>query len=427
MKRLLVGLALLALDYGVAAAEPVRVQGVRSWSGPDHTRVVFDLTSPVEHRLFTLDDPARVVVDIDGTRLGEGEASGLSDSEVLENVRTGRRSDGALRVVFDLAREVNPKSFVVPPNEEYGHRLVVDLEKPRDRQEPVKTVPEGRDELVVAIDAGHGGEDPGAIGPRGTHEKDIVMATARKLKTLIDKQARMRAELIRDGDYYIGLRERTRKAHKLGADMFVSLHADAFRDHRVRGSSVFVLSQSGASSEMAELLAESENESDRIAGVSFADREADVRSVLVDLSRRATIEASAGLARSLLGELADAGRVHSDHVERAGFAVLKSLDMPSVLVELAFISNPVEEQRLRTADYQWQLARAVREGLVDYADDRMGTLRIASGEAYRDYTVERGDTLSGIARRHRVSVARLRELNDLRGNTIQIGRKLRIP
>lgn len=426
MRHLLVGLALVAFACGVAA-EPARVQGVRSWAGPEHTRVVFDLTEPVEHRLFTLDDPARVVVDMESTRLGEGEASGLSDSQVLKNVRTGRRSDGVLRVVFDLAREVNPKSFVVPPNEEYGHRLVVDLEKPRDKQEPVKTVPQGRDELVVAIDAGHGGEDPGAIGPRGTHEKDIVMATARKLDAIIDKRDDMRGELIREGDYYIGLRERTRKAHKLGADMFVSLHADAFRDHSVRGSSVYVLSESGASSEMAELLAESENEADRIAGVSLEDREDDVRSVLVDLSRRATIESSAGLARSLLGELGDAGRVHSDDVERAAFAVLKSLDMPSVLVELAFISNPVEEQRLRTDDYQWQLARAIRRGLVSYADNRMSTLQIASGEAYREYTVERGDTLSGIARRHRVSVARLRELNDLQGSTIRVGRKLRIP
>jgi len=426
MKRFIIGLCLLLIT-APAASETTRVQEVRSWSGPEHMRVVFDLSAPVEHRLFTLTDPARVVVDIEQARLAGVDTQALADSEVIQTVRTGERDGGELRVVFDLAREIDPKSFVVPPNEEYGHRLVVDLEKPRDDSEPVKTVPDNAGELVIAIDAGHGGEDPGAIGPRGTHEKDVVLEVARKLKASIDQRDDMRAVLIRDGDYYIGLRERTRKAHEAGADMFLSLHADAFRDRQVRGSSVFVLSESGASSEMAKLLAESENESDRIAGVSLEDREEDVRSVLVDLSRRATIESSATLARSVLGDLSRAGRVHSEDVERAGFAVLKSLDIPSVLVELAFISNPVEERRLRSNDDQWQLARAIRRGVVNFADDRMATLRIASGQAQREYTVQKGDTLSAIARRYRVSVSRLREVNNIQGSTIRVGRDLRIP
>jgi N-acetylmuramoyl-L-alanine amidase len=426
MRRLIAVIA-LSLFATLAHGGQVAIEGVRSWAGPDHTRVVFDLSSPVEHRLFTLQDPERVVVDIRDAQLGEASTSGLTDGGILKKVRSAPRNGDDVRVVFDLARDVDPKSFIVPPNEEYGHRLVVDLEKPRDKTEPVKTVPEKAGELVIAIDAGHGGEDPGAIGPRGTHEKDIVMSVARKLEHVIDKRDDMRALLIRDGDYYIGLNERRQKAHQAGADMFLSLHADAFRDHSVRGSSVFVLSADGASSEMAKMLAANENASDRIAGVSLENREKDVQSVLVDLSRRATIESSAGLARSVLTELADTGRVHSDDVERAGFAVLKSLDMPSVLVELAFISNPVEERRLRTDDYQWQLARAIRRGVADFAEDRMSTLKIASGQAYREYTVERGDTLSAIARRHRVSVARLRQVNGLQGSTIRVGQTLRIP
>ncbi len=426
MKRLLLAIA-LSLTTTLAHGGQAAIEGVRSWAGPDHTRVVFDLSSPVEHRLFTLQEPARVVVDIRDAQLSDASTGALTEGGILNNVRSAPRNGDDLRVVFDLARKVDPKSFIVPPNEEYGHRLVVDLEKPRDKSQPVKTAPDKAGELVIAIDAGHGGEDPGAIGPRGTHEKDIVLEVARKLEGIIDKRDDMRALLIRDGDYYLGLHERRRKAHQAGADMFVSLHADAFRDNQVRGSSVFVLSADGASSEMAQILAENENASDRIAGVSLADREKDVRSVLVDLSRRATIESSAGLARSVLGELGDTGRVHSENVERAGFAVLKSLDMPSVLVELAFISNPVEERRLRTDDYQWQLARAIRRGVADFAKDRMSTLKIASGQAHREYTVERGDTLSGIARRHRVSVARLREINELQGSTIRVGRTLRIP
>lgn len=424
MKRLIIALALGAWA-AAATADQVAVKGVRSWAGPDHTRVVFDLSAPVEHRLFTLKDPARVVVDLRNAELGTA-TNGLTDGDILKSVRSAPRNGDDLRVVFDLAREVDPKSFIVPPNDSYGHRLVVDLERPSSSHKPVKTLPSGGRELVIAIDAGHGGEDPGAIGAAGTHEKQVVLDVAQKLAELIDEQPGMRPLLIRKGDYYLGLRERTRRAHKAGADMFLSLHADAFRDRRVRGSSVYVLSSSGASSEMAKLLAERENKADRIAGVSLEDKEEMVRSVLVDLSRAATIESSAGLAQSLLRELDAVGEVHKDDVERAGFVVLKSLDMPSVLVELAFISNPAEERRLKRGDYQWQLARSLRRGVVDFAEKRLPSLQMAGGGA-QHYTVQRGDTLSEIAQRHRVSVSRLRQANDLRGSTIQVGRKLRIP
>jgi len=419
MKRL--WLALLLLLPSLGAAE-VAVKDVRSWTGPENTRLVLDLSEPVEHRVFTLSDPERVVIDLADARLDPSLVADIQDEGPLRRIRTGRRDDG-VRVVLDLLRESEPKTFLVRPNETYGHRLVVDLERPRAERERVKTAAGARDSFVVAIDAGHGGEDPGAIGPAGTQEKTVVLSVARRLAALVDRHAGMRAVLIRDGDYYIGLRERTVKAHEVNADLFLSLHADAFHQRTVRGSSVFVLSENGASSEMARMLARSENRADRIGGVSLEDKDEQLASVLLDLSRAATIESSTGLAESLLGRLAEVGDVHGGQVEKAGFAVLKSLDIPSVLVELAFISNPQEERRLRSAAYQERLARALFEGVRDYAEEQLPALRMARAE----YTVRRGDTLSDIARRHSVSVHELRKANDLDDDIIMAGRTLHIP
>lgn len=421
--RLLLGIGLLLAVVTVAAE--VRVEGVRTWAGPDHTRIVFDLSRKVTHSLFTLSDPDRVVVDLERTALSAGLMDDLGASGVLERVRTGARDGGTLRVVFDLARSVNPRSFLVAPNETYGHRLVVDLQKPRDESQPVRTMPDRGDDLVIAIDAGHGGEDPGAIGPSGVFEKDVVFAVAQRLERLVERQPGMRALMIRDGDYYVGLRERTRIARDARADLFVSIHADAFHDRSVQGGSVFVLSNQGASSEMARRLAASENRADRIGGVSLDDKDEVVATVLMDLSRAHNVEASHDLAEDLLGGLKQVGRVHRRSVEQARFAVLKSLDMPSVLVELAFLSNPSEERRLADPAHQSRLADALHKGIVDYVDEHLGgAVRVA---AAGEYVVRRGDTLSEIARRHQVSLSRLRAANDINGDVITVGSRLLIP
>lgn len=420
MSRVLLLLCLMIPAAGHAAE--TRVEGIRTWAGPDHTRVVFDLTHSVEHRLFTLTGPDRVVIDIEQAALQPGLLREAESTGVLERIRSGRRDGGVLRVVLDLDRAINPRSFLVPPNDTYGHRLVVDLQKRQETPSPLRTLPVGGSELIIAIDAGHGGEDPGAIGAAGTFEKHIVLSVSRKLAELIEREPGMTPLMIREGDYYLGLRERTALAREARADMFISVHADAFTDRSVRGSSVFVLSESGASSEVARMLAESENRADRIGGVSLDDKDDVVASVLVDLSRVATAEASNELAATLLGEFRLVGEVHGNRVERAGFAVLKSLDMPSVLVELAFISNPVEEARLLEPDHQWRLAHALHAGIVQYAADNLRH-RGRPGE----YIVRRGDTLSGIARQHSVSVARLREANELSDDTILVGSRLMIP
>jgi len=432
MRALILSLTLL-LCPAVAMAEAV-VEAVRTWQGPEHTRVVFDLTQPVTHDLFILDNPDRAVVDLKNTQLSDELVAGIRGEGPIEQVRTGQRDDG-VRIVFDLDRALDAEGFPVEPNHQYGDRLVIDLmtgdDSTQDRvagaqreRAPVKTadgVPRG--DFIVAIDAGHGGEDPGAIGPAGTYEKDIVLSVAKRLARRVDAVDGLHAVLIRDGDYYIGLRDRTRKAQAASADLFVSLHADAFKDRRVKGASVFVLSRNGASSEMARMLARSENAADRIGGVSLSDKDPQVASVLVDLSRAHTVEESLAFGKVVKSELSAVGDVHGEGVEQAGFAVLKSLDMPSVLVELAFLSNPEEERRLKSADYQRQLAGGILNGIRAYAGNERPDLRLAGGE----YTVERGDTLSGIAARHAVSVQALRSVNNLPGNQLHAGRTLQLP
>ena len=432
--RVLAMIFALLLAPATALATTV-VEDVRTWNGPDHTRVVFDLSAPANHELFTLEGPHRAVIDLVDARLDPALVEDIRDEGPIRRIRSGRR-DGGVRIVLDLDRALATESFRVAPNETYGHRLVVDLDhvgggaddQPSADQStaPVR-IAESRaaGEFVVAIDAGHGGEDPGAIGAAGTYEKDIVLAVARKLANRVNAVDGLHAVLIRDGDYYIGLRERTRKARDADADLFISLHADAFHDRRVKGSSVFVLSRNGASSEMARVLARSENRADRIGGVSLSDKDEQLASVLVDLSRAHTVEESVDVASVLIEELDALGDVHGGDVEQAGFAVLKSLDMPSVLVELAFISNPDEERRLNSKAYQRQLADGLVHGVKAYVARTRPELALEVDDS--EYMVRRGDTLSAIAQRHSVSVGALRRVNDLGGDMITAGRTLRIP
>ncbi|MCC5856993.1 MAG: N-acetylmuramoyl-L-alanine amidase [Ectothiorhodospiraceae bacterium] len=424
MKRLLFFLLLLAVS-SLAAAQ-VSVDGVRIWADNERTRVVFDLSGPVDHSVFSLQDPERVVLDFSGARMNDEDVP--RGQGVLQRVRSSPRGDRDLRVVLDLEASVNVQSFLVSPSGNHGHRLVVDLRPQGSRDTPVRTASEARRELVVAIDPGHGGRDPGAIGPSGTRESDVVLAVGKKLAHLLERESGIRPLMTRDSDVFVPLAERRELARSERADIFISIHADAVESGGPRGSSVYTLSRTGATSQAARLLAQRENAADVIGGVSLADKDDMVRSVLVDLSRGATLEASVELASEMLQELARIGPIHKRDVERAGFVVLQSLDMPSVLVELAFISNPVEERQLRDPDHQWKLARAIANGVLGYAERHMpADVRMASGDGSREYRVRRGDTLSGIARQHQVSVAELRAANDLNGDRIVEGTTLRIP
>ena len=436
MRQLVLLLILTLLQIQPVAAKQTQINSLRVWSAPDHVRLVFDANQPVEHKIFTLNSPHRLVLDLRHVKLTEHLPNPSKENKIIKGMRTAPRNKDDVRVVFDLTGAVKPKSFVLKPNREYGHRLVVDLYEQntvkKKRTAPVKTnKSRGERDVIIAVDPGHGGEDPGARGRKGTYEKDVVLAIGRKLVKEINRQQGMRAVLIRDGDYYLGLRKRVAKAREAQADLFVSIHADAFRDPRVRGSSVYTLSRRGASSEAARWLAERENSADLVGGVSLKDEDDMLASVLLDLSQIGTLQASSEAAERVFGELKTLGKTHKRKVQQAGFVVLKSPDIPSMLVETAFISNPDEERRLRSSKHQGKIAQALSKGIVNYFKFQPppGTWLAANqaSKRPRSHVISPGDTLSGISKQYQVSVRKLRNVNELKSDTIRIGQVLHIP
>jgi N-acetylmuramoyl-L-alanine amidase len=354
------------------ADDTVRLSGVRTSATDMRSRLVFQLDAPVEHQIFTLQDPHRVVIDIDDTERVGKIPEKVPVSPWIERLRHAPRNGDDLRVVVDLTRAVRPKSFLLQPKGPYGHRLVIDLrrtdvqraDKHEPQPEPSQPASQGEPrDLVIAIDPGHGGKDPGAVGPRGTHEADVVLPIAERLRTLLARTPGYKPVLTRSKDKYLSLRDRIHIARKARADMFISLHADAYPDKRATGSSVYALSLNGASSEAARRLAKRENSADLIGGVSLEDKDEMLASVLLDLSQTATIESSLEAGERILAELGDVNELHKHSVQQAGFVVLKAPDVPSILVETAFISNPEEARELRREGHQQDLAQAIREGI----------------------------------------------------------------
>ena len=436
MRILAIGLGcLMALSVRAAT---VSVENIRTWPAPDHTRIVLDVDRPVEYALFVLRDPDRVVVDLRGARLSKKVPRARPGDRLLARIRAAqrKRTQGGprddLRVVLDMKRRVRPKSFLLKPNRKYGHRLVIDVypagggaKKATVRKQAAGDASGKRRDVVVAVDAGHGGEDPGAVTRSGIREKDVVLAIARALGRRIDRTPGIKAVLIRSGDYYVGLRRRTEIARKHGADLFVSIHADSFRSPRVSGSSVYVLSRRGASSEAARWLAQQENAADFVGGVSIDDKDDLLASVLVDLQQTATRSASAEVGSQVLGSLGRIGKRHKRRVEHAGFLVLKSPDIPSILIETGFLTNPSDAKRLSNPKHQEKVAHAILDGILRHFDRSPppGTVFAAA----QRHTITRGETLSGIAAKYRVSVKRLRAANRISGNIIRVGDVLRIP
>jgi len=392
---------LLLLLSPTLAAEPVRVTGVRVTQAPDKTRLVLALSAKVTPQIFLLAGPDRLVIDLADARLAAKLPKPAGDDPNLTGLRSGARAGDDLRIVLDLKRPVGIKTYTVAAAAAQGPRLVVDLiptagskndadaradtvtaaavaaatealnaSAPPSAQPPPRTKARARGRaartLVVAIDAGHGGADPGAIGARGTREKDITLAIARRLAALVAKEPGMRAVLIRDRDTFVPLRARIRKARKHNADLFVSIHADAFDSPRARGSSVFTLSRRGASSEAAKWLADKENSADRVGGVDLGEHDDQLATVMLDMVQNAAQERSVKAAGAVLSNLSRLGATHNQGVQKAGFVVLKSPDIPSILVETAFISNPGEEARLRSGAQQQRLAAAILAGIKQY-------------------------------------------------------------
>lgn len=404
------GASLLLLVTPVARAAANRspsILAVRVWPAADYTRVAIEHDAPLKYTHFTVKNPERLVVDLEGIEFNsvlEGLANKIAPNDPnIKLLRAGRYKPGVVRLVMELKNEVRPQVFVLPPVGEYGHRLVLDvypLDPPDpllsliDKKEFEPVAVEGRvedrggqasdasaelkpepkrhgkpivDRLVtITLDPGHGGEDPGAVGRGGSYEKNVTLAVAKRLKAKIDAEPNMRAVLTRDSDFFVPLHIRVQKARRIQSDLFVSIHADAFINPEARGSSVFVLSERGASSSAARYLAQKENAADLIGGVNIDVKDPMLARTLLDLSQTATINDSLKLGKSVLGELGGINRLHKASVELAGFAVLKAPDIPSILVETAFISNPEEEKRLNDDAYQDKMAEAILSGMKKY-------------------------------------------------------------
>jgi N-acetylmuramoyl-L-alanine amidase len=438
----------VAMLLAAAGANAATVQNVRAWSGPEGTRVVFELSGPVDHRAFALTNPDRVVIDLPGTSAPSGLALDEPKGAVTA-LRAGPRPGGELRLVLELNQSAKPKTFLLAPHDEYGHRLVVDLPPAATatvvRRTPAPSTDRGRD-VVVAIDAGHGGEDPGASGRGGAREKDVVLAIARKVAAEVNAEPGMRAVLVRNGDYFVSHRKRMEIAHEANADFFMSIHADSYRDPTAKGATIYVVSDKGASDEAARLLAQRENASDMIGGVSLADKDQLLARVLLDLSQSAALSASMAAGQRLIRRMSAVTAMRRREVQQAPFLVLKSPDIPSVLVETAYISNPREEASLRSSKYQAALAAALKQGIVDYfaANPPEGSyfashapttppaatvaaVQPVAAAAPVRHVITRGETLSGIAERYRVSSASIRRTNSLRTDVLRVGQVLTIP
>ncbi|HVS27888.1 MAG TPA: N-acetylmuramoyl-L-alanine amidase [Burkholderiales bacterium] len=408
----------LAFVSGAHAA--IEIGSARIWPSQDYTRLTLESKEPIAHKLFTIKNPERLVLDLENVEFNtalENISAKIAPSDpYIKQVRVGRFKPGVVRLVLDLKTEVKPQVFILKPVAEYGHRLVLDIypaqpvdpllalalkqenklgalndnaasaqnadgpsasfepaaqaknEEPRPAKGKQEKKPhqEVARLITIAIDPGHGGEDPGARGRGGTREKNVTLAIARKVKAKVDEEPNMRGVLIRDSDYFIELQERVRKAQKIKADLFISIHADAYNKPHARGSSVFALSERGATSAAARWLANKENESDLIGGVNLDVRDPYLKQTLLDLAQTATINDSVKLGKAVLSELGSVNNLHRHSVEQAGFAVLKAPDIPSILVETAFISNPEEEIRLKEESYQNKIADAIVGGIKRY-------------------------------------------------------------
>ncbi|WP_455380887.1 N-acetylmuramoyl-L-alanine amidase [Acidihalobacter prosperus] len=363
--------AMTLVSPGAFASSAVEIKSVHLSHAGDKTRLIFDLNGPVHHHLFTLKNPYRAVIDFNNANVEK--TLKIKANSLIRDIRQARHGHSDLRVVVDLKKDANAHSFLVRPGHgSHNYHLVVDLSAvSMGNPEPVITASQAQPDrslrdVLVCIDPGHGGKDPGAIGKHGTYEKTVVLDIAHRLNKLINKESGMRSFMTRDDDYFVTLRGRLEKARKHRADLFISIHADASPYRYPKGSTVYVLSEHGASSEAARLLAQRQNNVDRVAGANLSGKDNLVASVLVDLAQSATREASFNLGGKLKGSIDRVIRMHSNTVERAAFVVLKSPDIPSALVETAFISNPAEERRLRTPHFRASMAGALLNGVKDY-------------------------------------------------------------
>jgi N-acetylmuramoyl-L-alanine amidase len=441
-------LSLLLLVCGPALSLAAVVESAQLATTPDYTRLVFELDASLEHKVFTLENPDRIVIDFTGTRLN-GDLDGLDlTGTPIAKIRSAARNDSDLRIVLDVQGKMQPRSFLVARNAEHGDQLILDLygvNVPAPAAtEPVARIPsmsasevvDLKRDIVIAISAGHGGEDPGAIGVGRLREKNVTLAISREVEAMINAMPGYQAVMIRDGDYYIGLRERTELGHKHHADLYLAIHADAHTNKQASGSTIYALSQNGATSEQARLLAEKENAADLIGGigsVSLEGKDEVLRSVLIDLSMNAQVQTSLEIGDQIIQALSDVIKMRRRNIEQAGFVELKSADIPSLLIEAGYITNARDAKNLDSPAWRREFAGALTQAVTQWFYERppQGTWvawqKENGGIIPSTYTVKRGDSLSEIAERYGIATTTLKFANELDGNEIQVGQVLTIP
>ena len=429
MRHLLLILCLVFTSFSALAANSI--DGIRVWPAPENTRIVFDLKNKPDYKYFSLNNPNRLVIDFKGSKNLVALKNLAKNDKRIKRIRTSTpKKKGDTRMVLELSGKYQLTVFPLAPAGQYGNRLVVDL---IDKNKPVQVVktPQGKHrDIIIGIDAGHGGEDPGSIGNKGTYEKRVTLAIAKKLKKLIDKEKGLKAVMIRTGDYYIPVGKRSEIARKNRVDFLVSIHADAFRTSQPSGGSVWVVSNRRVESELAKWLRNREKNSELLGGgggVIKNTTDDNLAQTLADMNKEHSLEVSLGAASSVIRQMKRITKMHKKLPQHGNLGVLKSSDIPSILVETGFISNHREEQNLNSSRHQQKLANAIFNGVKNHfmSQPPMGSYYASIG--YRKHRVSRGESLSVLAQRYNVSVGQLKQTNNLKSNTVRIGQTLKIP
>lgn len=426
------GLLLAALLVSGFVDATANIKGVRIWPSPDSTRIVLDLSESSKYTYFSLENPNRLVVDVQDSKLTTSLKNLSHDSKLLKSIRSSKKGNKT-RLVFDLTKKIEPMLFALAPTAPYGHRLVVDLLDKQAKVTKTKTKQpkQTNRDIVIAIDAGHGGEDPGSIGGKGNYEKRVTLAIAKKLAAKINAEKGMKAMLTRTGDYYVSLHRRTEKAREAGADLFVSIHADAFTSPQPSGASVWLLSLRRANTEIGRWLEKKEQHSQLLGGAAYAvkdnTKERYLARTLIDMSMDHSMEQAYIAANEVLGELKTITKLHKKNPQSASLGMLKSPDIPSLLVETGFISNHKEEKLLTNAWFQNRMADSLNKAIKSYfrKNAPAGTYYASIKEV--KHKVKRGESLSLVAQNYKVSVSKIKKANNLKSDKIRVGQILSIP